>query len=41
MKYNRFYASALLRHGADCAVSDLDYDGRMDFIAMYRMGGEL
>lgn len=41
MKYNRFYASALLVHGAECSASDMDNAGRMDFIAMYRMGGEL
>lgn len=41
MKYNRFYAVALLAHGAECLASDTDSAGRMDFIAMYRMGGEL
>lgn len=41
MRYNRFYASALLFEGAVNNASDMDTAGRMDFIAMYRMGGEL
>lgn len=41
MHYNRFYASALLSAGAVNRASDMDHAGRMDFIAMYRMGGEI
>jgi hypothetical protein len=41
MRYNRFFASALLFEGAVNSASDMDTAGRMDFIAMYRMGGEL
>ena len=41
MRYNRFFASALVFEGAVNLASDVDHAGRMDFIAMYRMGGEL
>lgn len=39
MRYNRFFASAF--EGEVNRASDMNHAGRMDFFAMYRMGGEL
>lgn len=41
MSYNKHYAVALLRHGHALGSPYWSIAQRMDFIAMYRMGGEL
>lgn len=40
-RYNRYYAGALLRSGGAQRAFEWSADERADFIAMYRMGGEL